>query len=179
MEFKWICSFSRVFAFCYVYSHWILLPFRECTINTKSVSHIHLESTIPFSELKWIHYLLANSPWIHCFPENYYEFTICFAISLSIHYLFCGTTMNSLWNHFETIMKSLWIHYLFCHFSLNWLSFSRIHYLFREFTMNPLSFFLNYYEFTSAFTLSLWKHYKKYPLFRHEFCDFAIFYVEK
>ena len=154
------------------------------------------EFTICFPNLQCIHYLFCdyslNSSFsrIHCL---FRKFTLnpLFSGKLlwidyllrdyspSIHYLFCGTTMNSLWNHFETIMKSLWIHYLFRHFSLNWLSFSRIHYLFREFTLNPLSFFLNYYEFTIAFTLSLWKHYKKYPLFRHEFCDFAIFYVEK
>jgi len=115
-----------------------------------------------------------------------YEFNICLAISIWIHYLFrkftlnrpfCGTTMNSLWNQYENIIffeTSLGIydlfrefticfpnlqciHYLFCDYSLN-SSFSRIHCLFRKFTLNPLSLSWYYYEFTIYFAISLWIH---------------------
>ena len=139
-------------------------------MNLLSVSLNHLQSTF-FSQNNYNYLLsasqflfeftifLANSPWIHLFPQNHNKFNICFAISLWIHYLFsrshyentffreinmnslstsriylesffywkittnllfaspfllqftiffCGITMNSLWNHYETIMKSLW-----------------------------------------------------------------------
>ena len=99
----------------------------------------------------------------------FYKFTICLAISLWIHYLFWVTTLNSLWNHQETILKSLCYHYRFLNFTMNSPSSSRfhneftiyfgnslwIHYLFRLFSMNSPS----YNKFTILFAKSLWIHF--------------------
>ena len=52
-----------------------IFPLRDFTMNSLSVSRIHLEST---------------------FSPNQYERTICFAIPLWIHYHYCGFTMNTL-----------------------------------------------------------------------------------
>ena len=90
----------------------------------------------------------------------HYEFTICFAISLWIHYLFREFTLNPLFP-----ANSLWIHYLLCEFTMNSKSFSRLYFKFiilientlwtsyflPAFTMNSLSFSGIYYEFTICF----------------------------
>ena len=46
--------------------------FHESTLNQLSFSQINYEYTVNF----------ANSPWIHFFSRNYYEFTIFFAKSI-------------------------------------------------------------------------------------------------
>ena len=95
--------FSRVFAVCYVNSYSIILnplsiwlihmksSFRGCTLNSKSGSHIHLESTDRFSESLWIHYLLrglsGNSLSLREITMNSL-FTFCFANWLWINYLY-------------------------------------------------------------------------------------------
>jgi len=59
--------------------------------NTLSVLRINLESTIFSAKPLWIRYEFAmKSLW------NHFEFTICFAISLWIHYLFREFTLNPL-----------------------------------------------------------------------------------
>ena len=148
---------------------WFLFEITFFFANSLSVPRIQLESIFYFVILLWIHYLFrefpmnsqstsrflfyfikffANTPWIHFIPQNHYEFTISFAISLWIHYLFreftlnplffCGTTMYSLWNHYETTMKSLLINHLLYDFTRNSSSFSPIHYWFPEFPLNSL-----------------------------------------
>ena len=129
--------------------------FREFSIDSLFFSWIHYQFTI-FSRT---HYESFN------FSRIDPEFTISFANSLSIHYLFRESTMNSLCFreltmnplifsriHFEfTIffVFTLWIHYLLRQFVT--LSVSRlIHYFFRKFslyllslreiTMDPISF---------------------------------------
>ena len=129
-EFKWICSFSRVFAFCYVYSHWILFPFRECTINTKSVSHIHLESTV-FRKIT-MNWLFAS-------------------------WLFSFNPLSFLWNHYEFAMKSLWNHYEITMNSLFVLPFL---FELTIFFANSLSVSRIYLESTILFSELLWIYYR-------------------
>ena len=133
--------FSRVFAVCYVNSYSIILnqlsiwlihmksSFRGCTLNSKSGSHIHLESTNRFSESLWIHYLLrglsGNSLSLREITMNSL-FTICFANWLWINYLFRVFAINSL-----SLTNSLLV-------SRNHVQYTIFfaHY----FTMNPLSY---------------------------------------
>ena len=74
--------------------------------------------------------------------------------------------MNSLLNHYETTMLSIWIHFLLRDFSLNSLSFSQIHYLFRKLSMNSLSASWFLFESTIYFVISLWIHYlfREFPM---------------
>ena len=124
------------------------------------------------------------------FPMNlrsalrfFYEFTICFANSPWIHYLFRDSTMNSLANtriHEEfTIFFAILLgdHHRFRIFTMNTLSisqihlesiFPRIHYFFAishwnhnlipEITIDSLSFSRNQFEFTFSFEISQWIH---------------------
>ena len=162
----------------------ILYSLSECTINLKSVPHIHLKSTIRFPESLWIHYLLRGFSrnllsfgeiTMNKFSGIQYQFTICFtnelwihlesiiifAISLWIQYLFRNFTITSP-SFFENSLSLARLHY---EFSLNLLSFSRNHFkfkflnLFRLFTLNPLSLSRNHYRFTIFFAISIWIHY--------------------
>ena len=176
-----------------------IYEFTICFANSLSVSRIHLGSTILFAKSLWIHYLFhelsmnflsaprflfestfffANSlsfTRIHLesflLPRSRDKFTIFFAISLWIHYLFRQLTKNLLWIYYllrdftKNLSSFSRILYLFREFfmnslsSLNSHSFSRIHYLFREFTLNSLSFLRNHDEFINRFILSLWIKY--------------------
>ena len=85
------------------------------------------------------------------FSQNHYKFTICFVISLWIHYLFCDCFVNLLsiceftiyWIHdlFGKTTIDLAIHFQFtvCFAISLW-----IHYLFREFTLNSLFYSRNH-----------------------------------
>ena len=59
--------------------------------------------------------------------------------------------MNSLWNHYDTIMKSLWIHYLLRDLTMNALSAFRIY-------LQSTIFVWYKYECTISFAISLWNH---------------------
>ena len=152
----------------------------------------------------------VNSPWIHFFLHNDYEFTncfafhckyiiffanslifcefpmnslfasrflfeftilfreltVCYAISLWIHYLFWETTLNSLLSHFETILKSVWnryllgdfFYYLFREFTFNSLSTSRFHNEFTFFIATSLVIYYSFREFTICFENVHWIH---------------------
>ena len=140
-------------------------------MNALSASWFHYVYTIRFANCPWIHYLLRDFALNSLSASRMvYKFIICFSlnslfvsqINLEITIFFCGITMNSLWNRYETTMKSIWIHFLLRDFSLSSLSFSRIHceftiyfenslwihYLFREFPMNSQSDSRFYYEST-------------------------------
>ena len=97
---------------------WFLFEITFFFANSLSVPRIQLESIFYFVISLWIHYLFRE------FPMN----------SL----FFCGTTMYSLWNHYETTMKSLLINHLLYDLTRNSSSFSRIHYRFPEFPLNSL-----------------------------------------
>ena len=120
------------------------------------------------------------------------------AISLWIHYPFWVTTLNSLWNHQETILKSLCYHYRFLNFTMNSLSLSRIHlesmfhyefticfayflwihHLLRDFTMNLLYISGIHFEYTICFAYFLWIHHLTINLlsFSRNHCEFTFFF---
>ena len=133
----------------------ILYPFRECTINSKSITHMHREFTIRFLESLWIHYLFREftmklyrefglNQFSLSLPFNplspsaiYYENTIYLAILRWTHYNFRWFTINSL-----SVSRMKYEFTIFSRIDLksnivfvNSLSFSSIHYLFREFTI--------------------------------------------
>ena len=123
-------SFSR--------THYLHCDF---SLNSSSVSRIHLESTILFCETTinslwnnhestmtslWIHYLLQD------FTGNSSSFSLIhylFSNSPWIHYPFRGITMNLLSFSLEALGK----HYLFWEFT-----FTIEHYRFREITIKSL-----------------------------------------
>ena len=113
---------------------------RECTINSKPVSHIHLKSTICFSESLWIHYLLGgfsrNSISFREIAMNSL-FTICFANWLWMNYLFRVSAINSLSHFCESLSLELTLNSL--ESTLSIASSLLIHYILRRFTLNTQS----------------------------------------
>ena len=83
-----VSRFYYIFTICFANFQGIHYPLRKINMNSLSVSWIHPESTF-FRQITLI--LLSNSPWIH--------------------YLFCETTIYSLWNNHGISMTSLWIHF--------------------------------------------------------------------
>ena len=169
----------------YAKTQYIYCVSRHITMNSLSVSLIHLKSTIFFAKSLWIHYrsrkftiLLANSPWIHFFSRDhyeyififfvyslsshvlwfFYEFTIFFAISLWIH-VFPEINMNSLSAPLNPFIsaKSLWIHFLLGDITLNSLSFSRNQF---EFIICFGISLLIHYLFREFTMNSVWNHYE-------------------
>ena len=138
--------------------------FHDFTIMTPLIVRVF---TLNLLFLSRIHYGSIN------FSRIGSEFTISFANSLSIHYLFRESTINSLsvreliMNPFSlseftldslsiwrtiSFANSLWIPYLFQEFIINSLSFWRIHYGSNNFSrIGP--------EFTISFANSLSIHY--------------------
>ena len=121
----------------------------------------------------------------------HFDCTICFVISLWIHYHFPEITMKTL----VFIAKSVWIHYLLRDFTMNslnisvihfdMLSVSRIsykiaiyfaillwiHFLLREITVNFLSFWIHYLiPDVTMLTLSFSRNHHEFAIF----CDFTI-----
>ena len=143
-------------------------------MNSPSFSRIYLEST---------------------FLPNHFEFTICFAISLWLHYLFRELSMHSL-SALRLTMNTLSfsrIYSLFCDFTMDSPSVSRIYLestFFLRITLNSLSASRLHYEFTICFANSprihffywitinsLWNHYEitMKPLWNHY--EFTIFFA--
>ena len=109
------------------YSHEILFP------------RMHLKFKIWFAYSPWIHWpffgITMNSLSI---SQIHYEFTICFAVSVGIHYLFA---------------KSLWIHYSLFVSQIDFEStISSMYLLFiRESLTNSLSVSRNHFQYTIFF----------------------------
>ena len=98
----------------------------------------------------------ANSPWIHYFLWNRFEFTILITLSLWLHNLSRDFSMNSLSVTLNPLSISRFDYGSTIYFgNLLW-----IHYLFRAFPMNSQSSLQFYYEFTIFFAKSLWIHYQ-------------------
>ena len=116
----------------------------------------------------WNHYetILKSLRNHYLLSDFFFEFTICFAISLWIDYLFpTSLGIHHSFREFTISFAnipwiticfaiSLWIHYLFA--NSPWIHFSLwIYYLFRLFSMNSPS----YNKFTILFAKSLCIHY--------------------
>ena len=133
-----------------------------------SFPRVHYEFTIS----------CANSPWIYCLSR---EFTILFAISILIHYLFCEfgidsssvprITLSSLsvtrihypfrdqYGSINFFLNSELIYYFSREITLDQLSFPLIHYQFCEFTLDPSSVLRNQWEFIIKFVNYLWIYF--------------------
>jgi hypothetical protein len=94
------------FTISFGYSLWILYLFREFTINSLSQWQIHFGSIIFFANLRDSLFVREFTLYLLSLSRIYYgsinfslidpEYTISFANSLSIHYLFRELTMNTL-----------------------------------------------------------------------------------
>ena len=161
-------EFALLYTICFTNPLWIHSMLPDFSLNSLSVSRIHLRSTIFFAKPLWIRYeITMNSLFFRDFTRitsSLREFTICFANSAWIHYFF-EITMKSLGNHHESTIKSLWIHYLLCEFDLYRLVFEItinllwnhyktairplwIYCLLRDFSLNSPTYFKDHYECT-------------------------------
>ena len=147
--FEFTFSFANSLGIHYFFANslWIYYLFREFTI----VPLIDRVFTLNLLSRSRIHYGFINLSRID--PE----FTIFFANSLWIHYLFRKFTRDP-WIFRVLTLNFLFlsrIHYEFFIFFANSLS---IHYLFGKFTMDQLLFWWTYFEFTTSLANSLWHH---------------------
>ena len=129
-----------------------LLSNREFTVNSLTISRLY-EISLSFS-------------------RKCHEFTICFAITLWIHYRFHEFTMDSL----LFFGNSLWIYLLYYEFNLNSVDFWRTYFaftiyyatslwscfVFRKYTSNSLFIHLVFRDSLWIYLLfqgSLWVHF--------------------
>ena len=110
---RWIHYLIRAFTFSVSRIHftlktflrksaWINDLYRKFTLNTLSHSRISDEYTICFANSLWIRYLFRECTWIQYF---FREFTINSLSFRQIHYLF--RRLNSYWLFGEETMNSL------------------------------------------------------------------------
>ena len=100
-----------------------------------------MESRLSVSRLHCLFREFTFYSWFH------YEFTICSANKLKIHYEFANSLSVSR------------IHYLFRELTVCFANSSWIIYPLHQITMNSLSASRFYYEYTICFANWLWNHY--------------------
>ena len=113
--------------------------------------------------------LFAKSLWYHNLFINNYKFTICFVISLSIHYLLCEFSLNLLSfsrNHLqstffrEITINSLYVSRVQRESTILFAELRLIFYAFHFITVNTLSALRFFSESTIYFVISLWIQYQ-------------------
>ena len=147
-------SFSRI-TFFFANVPWITLNylelplnylfFREITMNSLSSSRYHFDSTICFVISLWIHY-------------HFHEINVNSLPISRFYYEFNIFSPKSLLIHFF-IAETIWIHYFCRDFTMISLSAWWFHYEYRKIKMISLSSSRNHYEYTINIAILRWIHY--------------------